>query len=316
MTSALVAAWAVVSQPARADAAFYLSMELGAHGASPIETAATSNDRASVCDEFINPMFATVTRTPGYEDYNCTGADRGLGAGWTNAFGRAEGLLGGAALGYRLSGADADGAWRRIVVEIEYFYRDTVYDETEELPAARGTAADKLAQEIVTATDRIGSVSGHHLFVNLYWRFDGAGRFTPYVGVGAGAARTGIEYSSLWARNPNAEAILTGEGLPNADEIRRNLAGSTSSAQTRLSDTLSGHQVLFGIDYELNESATVGIKWRWSRLGTLSDEGFAWDPLRSHAPNLRRDLSEPVVGYFRTGDMEMTGVSLVLKLRF
>ena len=101
--------------------------------------------------------------------------------------------------------------------------------------------------------------------------------------------------------------------MPNADQIRNNLAGSTSSAQARLSDTLSGYQVLFGVDYALNETTTVGIRGRWVDLDAFSDGGFAWDPLRSHMPNLRRDLSEPVVGYFSAGQMELFGLGIILK---
>ena len=291
-------------------------MGLGVNVVSALETAGTSDDRASVCDEFINAMYATVTQTAGYESYNCTGANRGLGAGWRNSFGRADGLLAGVALGYRLSERFADGPWSRLTVELEYAYRDTVYAHTAEIPGATGAAGDKLAQEIVKATDRIGNVAAHQAFVNLYFELRSARRYTPYVGIGLGAGSTEMEYASVWTRNPNADAITTGAGLPNAQEIRKNLAGSTSSAQARLSDTLSGYQLLFGVDFALNETTTLGIRGRWVDLDAFSDGGFAWDPLRSHVPNLRRDLSEPVVGYFRTGDMELFGLGITLKYGF
>ena len=66
-----------------------------------------SNDRASVCDEFINPQYATVTQTAGYEAYNCTGPDRR--DDWINQFARATGLQTSWVLGYRF-GADASPA--------------------------------------------------------------------------------------------------------------------------------------------------------------------------------------------------------------
>ena len=70
----------------------------------------------------------------------------------------------------------------------------------------------------------------------------------------------------MWARNPDPTAIATGAGLPNAAEIRRNLAGTTSVAQTELRDRLFGYQVLFGVDYALTESVSLGVKGRWSTL--------------------------------------------------
>ncbi len=316
MMGFLTVTWTIALPNAWADTGFYFSAELGANVASALQTAGTSDDRASVCDEFINPMFATVTQTAGYENYNCTGADRGLGAGWTNAFGRAEGLLAGAAVGYRLSSRYPDSIWGKFNIEIEYFYRDTVYDDTADVPGASGATGDKLAQEIVKATDRIGNVTAHNVFLNLLLEFDNSSRYTPYIGIGAGAGFTDMEYASLWVRNPDSRAIATGAGLPNVDEIRRNLAGSTSSAQTRLSDTVYGYQVVLGFDYAVSESVTLGIKGRWVRFDEFSDGGFHWDPLRSHVPNLRRDLSEPVVGYFRTEEMEVLGMGVTLKYRF
>ena len=43
----------------------------------------------------------------------------------------------------------------------------------------------------------------------------------------------------------------------------RPLPDRTSSAQTVLSDTLFGYQVLFGVDYALTEALLLGVKGRW-----------------------------------------------------
>ena len=115
---------------------------------------------------------------------------------------------------------------------------------------------------------------------------------------------------------PDVTAISTGADLPNVDEIRRNLAGSTSSAHAELSDTLFGYQALFGLDYAVTESITFGVKSRWVNFDSFSGDNFVWDPLRSHAPNLRNDLSEPVWGWLTTGDLKMFGVSLTMKYHF
>ena len=62
------------------------------HQLSPagMDTIGTSNDRASVCDEYINPELCHGRRkrsgadTKGklYSTYNCTGSDRGAGGRW------------------------------------------------------------------------------------------------------------------------------------------------------------------------------------------------------------------------------------------
>ena len=311
--AALIAACTAIlgSGPAPAGSGVYLGSELGANFGASLEMAGEANDRASVCDEYINPLFATVTATPGYETVNCTGPNRGQGDGWENDFGAAEGILLGAAFGYRLPDKFA-----RFRVELEYFYRDTNYDETSSIPSAGGVSGDELTQEILTATDRIGSVTSHNLFGNLYVDFANSSRFTPYVGFGVGVGFTDMDYGSLWARNPDPNAITTGAGLPNADAIRRNLAGTISRAQTVLSDTLFGYQVLVGMDYALTESLSLGVKGRWVHFDTFSDGGTVWDPLRSHPPHLRRDGSEPFSGYLEVDDIQMFGVSLTLKYLF
>ena len=235
----LVVALGGVPSPAQGQG-WYLGSELGGHVVPALGITGLSNDRASVCDEFINPQYATVTQTAGYEAYNCTGPDRRNN--WVNQFARATGLQTSWVLGYRF-GADASGPrWRHVRTEMEYFYRATAYDQTVAVPglnAGSGSVtADKLNQELQTATDYLGRVTSHTLFANLYWDVRTRSRLTPYVGVGVGIGSTAVAYGSLWSRNANPTAITTGEGLPNVDDIRQNLAATTSSFQGILSDKL------------------------------------------------------------------------------
>ena len=192
--AALIAAWTAIlgSGPAPAGSGVYLGSELGANFGASLEMAGEANDRASVCDEYINPLFATVTATPGYETVNCTGPNRGQGDGWENDFGAAEGILLGAAFGYRLPDKFA-----RFRVELEYFYRDTNYDETSSIPSAGGVSGDELTQEILTATDHIGSVTSHNLFGNLYVDFAEQQPLHALRGVwrGGGIYRHGLRQS-------------------------------------------------------------------------------------------------------------------------
>ena len=314
----LVVAFGGVPSPARGQG-WYLGSELGAHVVPALGITGLSNDRASVCDEFINPQYATVTQTAGYEAYTCTGPDRR--DDWVNQFALATGLQTSWVLGYRF-GADASGPrWRHLRTEMENFYRTTAYDQTVAVPglsAGSGSVtADKLTQELQTATDYVSSVTAHTLFANLYWDVRTRSRFTPYVGVGVGIGSTAVAYGSLWSRNANPTAITTGEGLPNVDDIRQNLAATTSSFQGVLSDTLASQQVLVGVHYALTEGLSVGVKSRWVHGAVFeSDEAVVWDPLRSHVPNLRRDGSEPVSGQLLTDASTLWGVGLSLTYHF
>ena len=71
--SGILAACLFAPNSVQAGSGFYLSSELGANFAPSLDTKGSGNDRASVCDEFINPLFATVTQTPGYSASGCWG---------------------------------------------------------------------------------------------------------------------------------------------------------------------------------------------------------------------------------------------------
>ena len=196
---------------------------------SPLGSSTTgrSNDRASVCDEYINPNFATVNDTEGYEpltdegkeNYNCTGPNRGATGDWYNNFDGATGILAGAAVGYSFGAQNPNSPLGGLRVELEYFYRQSNYDETSEVPSAAGESGDKLEQELVRTYDRIGSMNSHNIFANLYYDFANTSRFTPYIGVGGGVGVTNMEYGSLWARNSIASEITTGGQQYNDDDM-------------------------------------------------------------------------------------------------
>ena len=75
------------------------------------------------------------------------------------------------------------------------------------------------------------------------------------------------------------------------EQIRQTLAGSTSSAQTVLSDTLFGYQVLFGVDYALTEALLLGVKGRWVNFHSFrNDDSIVWDPVPSIYSSARTKL--------------------------
>ncbi len=294
---------AVVPGPAAAQSTsgFYLSQEVGLNLAPGVELLGNSNDRASRCDEFINPRYAEV---PG-----CTDPNRGSGAGWKTAYDRAAGVLAGLAAGYRFGG--------RLRVEAEWFHRESGYDQTSPVTSATGDTLGKLDGEIQRAENRLGSVSSHNVFANVYVDFPSRSRLTPYVGVGGGLGLTDLDYGDLWARNPDPDAIGTAAGLPNESEIRQNLAATTSSTQGELHDRLTAYQVLGGVDYAMSDALSLGVKVRWVRSGRFLAEGIEWERLRSHPSQLRLDGSEPVTFRIRSAPaLSFVGVTLAMRYTF
>ena len=290
--TALLAAGTAFAQPA---SGFYLSHGVGLNLAPSVELLGKSNDRASRCDEYINPRYAEV---PG-----CTDPNRGSGAGWRTDYARAGGILAELAAGYRFGD--------RLRVEVEWFHRDSGYDQTVAITSATGDTFAKLGGEIQRAEDRIGSISSQNIFANVRFDFPSQSPLTPYVGIGGGVGLTALDYGDLWARNPDPGAIGTAAGLPNEAEIRRNLAATTTSKQAELHDRLAGYQVVGGADYAVSEAVSFGVKVRWVRFGRFGVDDIEWERLRSHPSQLRLDGSEPVTFGIRTGaPLSFVSVSL------
>ena len=285
-----------------AGAEVYVAAELGPQFAPGLSLRGGDNDRASRCDEFVNPRYAELD--------GCTDPERGAGAvdSWRSEFDRAWGLFAGAAIGYRFRD--------RFRVELEAFHRQADYDESSNILDPSGAAFTQIfGAELPQAHERVGKVSAAGAFLNLYLDLPGSDRFTPFLGIGPGLGFTRMDYGALWERSGDPSTVDTARGLPNEAEVRRNLAGTVSSVDHRLRDLLHGYQVLFGVDYKLTEALSVELRGRWTDLSEFTDRGD-YDRLRSHVSNLRRDGSEPVRYRVSASDMEFFSVALRLNYRF
>ncbi len=299
-TVVLVLAAAPAAAPAVAETGFYVRTDLGVNAAPGLQLATADNDRPSRCDGFVNPQYALL---PG-----CTDPNRSIDAvdRWTSDFGSASGLFAGAAVGYRFS--------PRLRLELEYAHRQAAYDERSNIVAPNGTAyVDIFGPEIPRAEERVGTAAAHHGFLNLLVDFPNESRATPYVGAGAGVAWMRLDYTSYWARAIDPATIATAAGLPNEEEVRRNLAGTVTLAQATLRDRLSGYQILAGVGIGLSDRLTLDVSARFVRFSRLED-GDGYVRLRSHVSNLRADGSEPVE--YRTGTDDTGFMALSAGLRY
>ena len=285
---------------AQTDRPFYVGGELGAVFSPGVTVVGDSNDRASICDEFINPAYASV---PG-----CTDLARGVGDSWSVPFGGTLGRLSSAVVGVRLLPMAR--------VEAEYLARTSDYAENSPILAAAGVNADKLSNELFLAEEWLGIVSSTSLMGNVYLDIpDIIPDATPFVGFGVGIGWTKADYASVWSRSTDPADIATGRELPNAEEIARNLAGTSSSARATMKDTKFSYQLLAGFDYPLGDDVSMVVRGRWMAVGEFAGT-IVWDPLRSHVPNLRQDRSEPVDGSMTTDDFSYASLSVGLKYHF
>lgn len=281
---------------------WYMGMDLGFAMAPDVDVAGMDNDLGAVCDKVINPRELGVLRD---------GCARRGGEGdrWTNAVDGSMGMLAGLALGYRR------GNFR---VEGEYFYRTTSYDERSETSTEYVRTEKKEEDELEILDGGVDDVLSHNFFANLYYDFNSNSRFTPYVGVGVGVARVSLDYFNRWKRNVNPATIKTfdGRGIPEEDRLNlhRTLAGTTTIADRKLTDTLFGYQILAGLDYRVSDPVSIGLKFRWVDFGEFESERHEWDQLRSHDSHNGRGIR---IRYkVMTDDIQFWGLSLNVKYAF
>ncbi len=295
VAAASIAATCLAAGPAHAQ--WYAELALGGNTSRDVTVKSRSNDRASVCDEHVNPRALAV---PG-----CASPERGAGDGWLAPFDRGAGLSGEMELGIRLS-----QRWR---LAAGYTHRATDFNQTVSSTDATGADFDKISNELSVGQETLGSVTSDGFQVVAYRDWPNRTRWTPYAGAGVAVSRTRKDFAWLWARAADPADIATGMDQPNAEEIRRNLAGTVSAGRRTLRDAMVGYVLAAGVDRQWSERVSVGLKAQWARFDTFESDGYTGDLLRSHPPNLRLDGSEPVSAWSRTSDTGRLSVLLTVR---
>ena len=281
-----------------APAKWYVGVGFGGNASRDVVMESGTNDRASICDEYINPRALSVA--------GCTTPNRGAGDGWRAPFNPGGGFSGEVEVGLRPS-----PRWRLATV---YAHSRTDFDQTVSSTDATGADFDKIDNELSVGEETLGSATSDEFRIVAYRDWPNRTRWTPYAGTGVAVSRTRKDFAWLWARSADPADIATGLGQPNAGEIRRNLAGTVSVGRRTLRDTMVGYVVIAGVERALSDSVSIGLKAEWKRFEAFESDGYAGELLRSHAPNLRLDGSEPVSAWSRTRD---TGrLSALLTIRY
>ena len=287
--------------PCRALAAdgWYMGMDLGIAMGQDMDVAGSDNDLSTQNDKFWNG--GTVYQRTGNEERTM----------WMNPVDGGTGILAGFSLGYRLGNFRGEG---------EYFYRSTTHDSRSNTIGLDPATERKRGEELQILDGGVDDVLSHNFFANLYYDFNTDSRFTPYVGVGVGVAQVSLDYFSRWQRNTDPRCISTfsggGTGCNDANarnQMNQRLAGSATIADRKLTDTLFGYQLLAGMDYQVSDPVSIGIKFRWADFGEFKDEA-EWDQLRGHDSTNGDGVR---VRYkVMTDDIQFWGLSLNMKYAF
>ena len=278
---------------------FYLGMDLGVAVAPEMDVKngglddwAEDDPGASRCDVTINP-----DRVHGEDCLDAPGP-------WdvAESFDGGSGILAGLSVGYRLGNFRAEG---------EYFYRNTNHDSTaNSFPA--GTAPGG-GYEVIE--DHVDDVLSHNFFANLYYDYHSDSKFTPYVGIGIGLAKVSVDYRTLWQRSSNLGDIdVFPKTTPQGEALNQKFVNLLTYDQAKMSDTLFGYQVLAGVDYQVSDPVSIGLKFRYADFGEFEAES-AYTKLRGHE-SVAGNPPVPVTYYIRTDDIQFWGVSLNMKYQF
>ena len=294
---AFVAAAAVAGAlPAEAQT---LVLDVGRGSIGDYVVVSRSDDRSSVCDEFINPNALRVA--------GCTTPDRGVGDGWSAPFSDGAGLLAGAGVEFDLA-----GPW---TLAVDYSRVQATFNQTVASTNARGEDFEKLSNELEVGQERLGAWRTHgvHGVVHLYPIRSGPVR--PYGGAGLGYAAMRADFGWNWRRSADPLAITTGRDQPNFDEIRRNLAGTASRGTALFRKNMHVFVYVGGVDFAVSERFSVGVRLRRLQYPSVEVGPYVGETLRDHVPNLRLDGSEPVSTWSTLPGTGVTEVGVVLKYR-
>jgi len=156
-----------------AAAQWYVGVGIGGNASRDVVVESRGNDRASVCDEYINPRALSV---PG-----CASPGRGAGDGWRAPFDPGAGLTGEAEVGFRLS-----ARWR---LAAAYSRGATDFDQTVSSTDATGADFDKIGNELSVGEETLRSATAEELRIVAYRGWPNRTRWTPYVGAGVAVSR-------------------------------------------------------------------------------------------------------------------------------
>ena len=281
---------------------FYAGIDLGFANAAGLEASPSAVTTPTKCDTLIYPNPAMApTGAPECRDATMKPLS-------STGFAPGAGFAGGLSAGYTLD---------TLRVEFEYRVRTQGDDVSSILDATGNQAVVSKAAEwspIYPPTEVISNYRVHQFFANVYYDFANDSPWTPYVGAGAGLARTNLHYSRRLLRKTLAQGYQDVAPPLTVADRPAGAAGTFSLLDTAVSGNSIGFQMLAGVDYVIGDRTSIGLNANWARFGNLAQD-VAWSVIRSHAP-VRADGVTPFTGELRFDGLEYWAVTLGLKYRF
>ena len=249
----------------------YVGLNLGLAGSARLDSSVSAVTTPTKCDRL---LYDDPAMAPNGVPECMAMTPRELSS---NGFLPGLGFTGGLSTGYAFGGPR---------IELEYRARTHGDDLSPLIESTTNQSVVSKALEwspVSPPTESISNYRVHQVFANLYYDFANDSRWTPFLGAGAGMARTGMRYTRRLIRKTldqgyqDVEPPLTLADRPAA------AAGTVSLLEPDLSGTLPGFQILGGVDYAVGERTSIGLNAHWARFGELTQD-VVWSIIRSHEP--------------------------------
>lgn len=296
---------------------FYVGAELGLADSRTLESVISGQNNPTRCDVL---MYRDATRPAAAigNDPACTDVRRQ--EAWRTRFDAARGLA---------AGVQAGVVRDRFRFEMEFLH---IKPGSAGAPVITSWTHPSLPRkerewsETAPPYEWISDFRIRQYFANVLYDFASDSRWTPYVGLGAGWARVRMQYRNRFLRKTVEEGYLeVSQEIPAAQrgygwdenswrEWRESAAGTVSAANTGLSDTLFGFQLLAGMDYALTSRISVGIKGRWTQFDDFRD-GLPYERIRGHEP-VYADGVTPLMDDVRIDPIEYWAITASIRHRF
>ena len=171
----------------------YIGFQPGVTLPSALTAPLTGNSQPTRCDSLLYPAGAAPDCAPS-SPRQIYSTDFDLGVGYA----------GGVQLGY---------GWSWVRLEAEYLVHFQGSDSSPIYATADLVATGKGREWNVANPPfaRVSDVRTHQLFANVYYDLHGLAndsRWTPFIGVGAGVARTSLTYSNRYVRKTLAQGFF------------------------------------------------------------------------------------------------------------
>ena len=277
---------------------FYAGVELGFTNAADIESTVSGVNHPTQCDQLLKNV--DPTNVVDLSDPACNVGDVPQPLSNTS-LDLGVGFMGGFSVGYALDS---------VRLEFEYMNRSQGGDSVPWNIAAGNAPLQSKNSELSALdppSERISNFNAHQFFVNAYYDFRNASRWTPYLGAGVGWARTSFDHGIRYVRRTLAQ------GYP-ADTKPPAAAGTISLLETEMAETLFGFQVLGGLDYALTEHVALGMKARWASFQDMQGDA-RWTLIRGHEP-VRADGTTPFTTRQVFDNLHYWGMTFGLKYYF